>query len=88
MFKQMDTSNLETHEDMKKAFDISEDKNQVDDMNQKMFAFMYARLKEKQIEFYAFLNKEFNILNFKSSKCALHCFDDVNQSTRKVKECI
>ena len=46
------------------------------------------RLKERQLKFFAFLNKEFNILNFKSARCSMHCFDDVNLSIGYVNRCI
>lgn len=56
-------------EEMKKQFHVSEDKNQVDYMNTEVFKMMYKGLKERQLKFNVFLNKEFNILNYKSARC-------------------
>lgn len=63
-------------------------KDAVSYMNEQMFDMLYSRLKERQIRFYAFLNKEFNIMNFKSARCSFHCFDDVQRPLRQVNECL
>ena len=57
-------------------------------MSDEVFGYMYRRLKERQIKFYAFLNKEFNVLNYKSAKCSYHCFDDLDQSVMQANECL
>jgi hypothetical protein len=46
-------------------------------MNEQVFEYLYERLKDRQIRFYAFLNKEFNIMNYKSARCSMHCFDSI-----------
>ena len=49
---------------------------------------MYKRLKSRQLSFYAFLNKEFNILNYKSARCSKHCFDSVDKPLAEVNQCL
>ena len=49
-------------------------------MNEKMLENVTARLKTRQLGFYAFLNKEFNIMNYKSARCSMHCFDNTDYS--------
>jgi len=44
-------------------------------MNEQIFEYLYERMKDRQLRFFAFLNKEFNILNYKSARCSMHCFD-------------
>ena len=65
-----------SHEELREFFKVSKDKGAVDDMNQKMFESTFGRVKTKSNEFYAFLNKQFNIMNFKSARCSMHCFDN------------
>lgn len=36
------------------------------------------RIKKAEGKYYAFLNKEFNILNHKMIKCCIHCYDNPN----------
>ena len=43
------------------------------DMN--LFKAMNEEVKQSEIKFYAFLNKEFNILNRKYIKCSYDCYD-------------
>ena len=45
-------------------------------------------MRERQIKFYAFLNKEFNIMNYKSARCSMHCFDSTEKSMKQVNECL
>ena len=45
-------------------------------MNDKVFNLLYQNMQNRQINFYAFLNKEFNVMNYKSARCSLHCFDN------------
>ena len=45
-------------------------------------------MKERQIKFYAFLNKEFNVMNFKSARCSMHCFDSIERSVPEVNDCL
>jgi hypothetical protein len=49
---------------------------------------MYKRMQDRQISFYAFLNKEFNIMNFKSARCSMHCFDDPSISLGEANSCL
>ena len=67
---------------------MSKDKNELDHMNEKMFELLYNRMRSRQIGFYAFMNKEFNIMNFKSARCSMHCFDSTEKSVREVNECL
>ena len=64
-----------SHEELREFFKVPTDKGMVEDMNEKMFEHMQTRLKTRQLTFYAFLNKEFNIMNYKSARCSKHCFD-------------
>lgn len=57
-------------------------------MNQKMFESTTARMKVRSNEFYAFLNKQFNIMNFKSARCSMHCFDSPAKSLSYVENCL
>lgn len=45
-------------------------------------------MKERQIKFYAFLNKEFNVMNFKSARCSMHCFDSTDRGINDVNDCL
>ena len=67
---------------------MPENENVIDDMHKKAFDFLYKRVKDRQINFYAFLNKEFNILNYKSARCSMHCFDDPSVPLREANECL
>ena len=64
-----------TSEELREFFKVSKDKNVVDDMHEKVLASLHKRIKYRQIGFYAFLNKEFNVMNYKSANCSMHCFD-------------
>jgi len=66
---------IDDHDKMRDLFNVSKDKGQVDNMNDMVFDMLYKRMQERQLHFYAFLNKEFNIINFKSARCSMHCFD-------------
>ena len=57
-------------------------------MNDKVFDFLYQRMRDRQVTFYAFLNKEFNIMNYKSARCSMHCFDDENKPLQEVNNCL
>ena len=77
-----------SQEQLREFFKVSKDKNEVDYMNEQMFEYLYKRMKDRQINFYAFLNKEFNIMNYKSARCSMHCFDSVDRSIINVNECL
>ena len=66
-----------SYEEIRDFFRVPKDKNVLEDMNSRMFDNMFTRLKERQISHYAFLNKEFNMMNYKSARCSMHCFDSV-----------
>jgi len=70
---------LESHEKVMEFFKLSKDKQVVEDMNEKVVDTMQKRMDERQLSFYAFLNKEFNIMNYKSARCSMHCFDSVEK---------
>jgi hypothetical protein len=46
------------------------------------------RIQKRQLTFYAFLNKEFNIMNYKANRCSLHCFDNLKTSILSVNQCL
>ncbi len=69
-------------------FKLNKDKNALEHMNEQMFEYLYDRMKDRQIRFYAFLNKEFNIMNYKSARCSYHCFDSTDRSLKQVNECL
>jgi len=79
---------LESHEKVREFFNISKDKQAVDDMNEKVFDMLYQRMQNRQINFYAFLNKEFNIMNYKSARCSMHCFDNEDTPIVDVNSCL
>jgi hypothetical protein len=69
---------------MRDFFKISQDKHVVDDMNDRAFQSLFGRMRERQIRFYAFLNKEFNVMNYKSAKCSMLCFDNEEKNLKEV----
>lgn len=75
-------------EELREFFKVSKEKNVVDDMHQKMFESLHERLLVRQLGFYAFLNKEFNIMNFKSARCSMHCFDSTDRPLKEVNSCL
>ena len=78
-----------TPDEMREFFHLNKDGgNALDDMQSKMFESLQMRLKFRQVNFYAFLNKEFNIMNFKSARCSMHCFDDAQRKLPAVNECL
>lgn len=77
-----------SQEELREFFKVSKDKNAVDYMNEQVFEYLYDRMRERQIRFYAFLNKEFNVMNFKSARCSMHCFDSTDRNMLDVKECL
>lgn len=74
--------------ELKQQFHVSEDKNQIDHLNNEVFQMMFRGLKDRQIAFYAFLNKEFNVLNYKSARCSFYCFDDTSLSVFEANKCV
>ena len=67
-----------SHEELRKFFKVPEGKTMDHDMNEKMLESVQIRLKSRQLSFFAFLNKEFNIMNYKSARCSMHCFDNTS----------
>lgn len=57
-------------------FKIPEEKQVVDDMHENAVKMIKNRVNSRQLQFYAFLNKEFNVMNYKSARCSMHCFDN------------
>ena len=68
-----------SHEEMREFFKVSGDKHAVEDMHDKMLMKVTERLDLRQLKFYAFLNKEFTIMNYKSARCSKHCFDSTDK---------
>jgi len=62
--------------------------NSLEDMSHKMLQSMEQRLKFRQVKFYAFMNQEFNVMNFKSARCSMHCFDDAKRELPAVNDCL
>ena len=86
---QQDVSEKDSLEELKKKLKVgADDKNPLQHMNEQMFEMMYKRMEDRQIKFYAFLNKEFNVMNYKSARCSMHCFDDTQQSMKQVNKCL
>ena len=79
---------IDDHDKMRDFFKVSQDKGQVDHMNDMVFDMLYKRMKERQLHFYAFLNKEFNIINYKSARCSMHCFDRDDKPLHEVNKCL
>jgi hypothetical protein len=77
-----------SYEEIREFFKIPKNKNVVEDMNANMFQSMFMRLKERQVSHYAFLNKEFNTMNYKSAKCSMHCFDSTARPLNQVNDCL
>ena len=79
-----------SQEELRDFFKLSKenDKNAVDHMNQQMFEYLYERMRDRQIRFYAFLNKEFNIMNYKAARCSMHCFDDPSHPLSQAQSCL
>ena len=77
-----------SHEELREFFKISKGTAAVKDMNNKMFESTHARMKVRSNEFYAFLNKQFNIMNFKSARCSMHCFDSQAKTLPQVGTCL
>jgi len=75
-------------EEINEEFHISTEKPEIENMNENMVTFLRERLEERQIKFYAFLNKEFNQLNYKSAHCSSHCFDNLGKSIPEVNDCL
>ena len=71
-----------SQDELREFFKVAKDKNAITHMNEQIFEMLYSRLKERQIKFYAFLNKEFNIMNFKSARCSMHCFDSTDRDVK------
>lgn len=57
-------------------------------MNEKVFEFLHTRMRDRQLTFYAFLNKEFNIMNYKSARCSMHCFENDTKPLNEVNHCL
>ena len=75
-------------EELREFWRISKDKDPVEHMNDEMLGMLMRRLKDRQIKFYAFLNKEFNIMNYKTARCSMHCFDSTDRSMTEVNSCL
>lgn len=77
-----------SYEELRDFFRVPKDKNILTDMNERMFDNMFTRLKERQISHYAFLNKEFNTMNYKSARCSMHCYDSTARPMSQVSQCL
>ena len=68
-----------THDELREFFKVSGEKNMVTDMHEKMLEKLTERMETRSLKFYAFLNKEFTIMNYKSARCSKHCFDSIDK---------
>ena len=68
-----------SHDELREFFKVSSEKHAVTDMHEKMLDKLRMRLDARSLMFYAFLNKEFTIMNYKSARCSKHCFDSTNK---------
>lgn len=60
----------------------------IEDSDRAAFNDAMEAIKKFEFRFYAFLNKEFNILNKKMIKCSMMCYDDPNMfSCKEAKIC-
>ena len=55
-----------SHDELREFFKVSSEKPMVADMHDKMLEKLNERLEVRSLSFYAFLNKEFTIMNYKS----------------------
>ena len=60
----------------------------MDDMHDNAIKKVKERVFERQFTFYAFLNKEFNVMNYKSARCSMHCFDTTEKPLKEVNHCL
>ena len=86
-FEEMTPDGSQSFEQLKSQFKVAEG-NQVRSMENESFNLMHKALKQRQIRFYAFLNKEFNQLNYKSARWSFHWYDDINTSTIEAMKCV
>ncbi len=75
-------------EELREFFKLSKDKNAIEHMNEQVFDFLFERMKDRQVRFYAFLNKEFNVMNFKSARCSMHCFNSTERNLGEINNCL
>jgi hypothetical protein len=77
-FVNLEVDNLSV-EELYEKFQIKKgatDEERVKELDMKIFHNIAQEVKQAEIKFYAFLNKEFNILNKKYLQCCLKCYDD------------
>lgn len=86
-YSNMAPDSSQSFADLKKQYRVPEGQFS-QHMENEAFNMMFHALKERQLKFYAFLNKEFNILNYKSARCALHCYDDISTSVFDAAQCV
>jgi hypothetical protein len=70
-------------DELYEKFKIKKGENDFDrikDIDMKNFEFIYKDVKQAEVKLYAFLNKEFNILNKKYLQCCFNCYGE--QSVR------
>ena len=79
---------MKSHEEMREFFKVSDTKDMVTDMHEKMLKKVTERIEARSLRFYAFLNKEFNVMNYKNARCSKHCFDNVNKPLADVNLCL
>lgn len=74
-----------TLEEAYDALEVKRDAESVNDMiedtDKKNFEKIKQNIKNREIKYFAFLNKEYNILNKKLVNCCVFCYDRPNVST-------
>jgi hypothetical protein len=70
--------NTKTHDELRDFFKVPKGKTMDADMTEKMLHKTEQAVKTRQLQFYAFLNKQFNVMNYKSARCSMHCFDSTS----------
>ena len=77
-----------SHDELREFFKVSGEKDAVTDMHERMLDKLQTRLETRSLMFYAFLNKEFTIMNYKSARCSKHCFDNIDKPLKEVNMCL
>ena len=75
-------------DELRSFFKLNSEKKPVEDMTDKVLEHLHERLQDRQIGFYAFLNKQFNLMNFKTARCSMHCFDSTERPLVEVNSCL
>lgn len=71
---------LNLNDETYKKFNVMKDAQNIDSEIERIdkdnFLALKQKVEDKEVHFYAFLNKEFNILNRKFLNCSMKCYDN------------